>query len=243
MINERLIAEKFNVIWKQNFPLLTPTFIKIVNETQIQNANLKPIPLVDEIRFDLVSEAAFIISEICNSDKITPVDYLNIPGNNDKLFRMTGQNVWAMDEYEGNLLSFSEVEQDNIQKLAHNICEFISKAKLSFVQFRPRLRGYGVIPELEADLVVDDTLYEIKTVTRNFKSSDIRQLFIYLALNQVSGERNWKHAGLYNPRRGKFFRFNVNRLVYNLAGGNSPIEAFESLLNGIVRDIQFDSKF
>jgi hypothetical protein len=127
--------------------------------------------------------------------------------------------------------------------LAENICEFIFKTNGKFMEFRPQLKGYGLIPDLEADLVIDDTLYEIKTVTRNFKSIDLRQLFIYLALNHVSKGNNWKYGGLYNPRKGRSSKFNINHLVYNLSGGNPPSEAFETLLNGIVRDIQIDTRF
>ena len=86
-------------------------------------------------------------------------------------------------------------------------------------------------------------MYEIKTVNRNFKSSDLKQLFIYLALRQVSEEENWKYAGLYNPRKGTYCKFNVKSLIYNLTGGQTPNETFDNLLNGLVRDIEIDSTF
>ena len=140
-------------------------------------------------------------------------------------------------------IPFSDEELNNIQKLSENICEFIFETNGKIIKFRPKLKGYGIIPDLEADLVIDDTLYEIKTVTRNFKSSDLRQVIVYLALNHASKGNNWKYGGLYNPRKGRSSKFNVNHLVYNLSGGNPPNEAFENLLNGIVRDIQIDARF
>ena len=99
------------------------------------------------------------------------------------------------------------------------------------------------IPDLIADLSISDTLFELKTVNRNFKSSDLKQLFIYIALRQVSEKENWRYAGLYNPRKGTYCKFNIKSLIFNLTGGKTPNEAFENLLNGLNRDVEIDSRF
>tara|TARA_B110000046_G_scaffold8836_1_gene8984 strand:- start:2892 stop:3314 length:423 start_codon:yes stop_codon:yes gene_type:complete len=140
-------------------------------------------------------------------------------------------------------LKLKKPEVEEIEKICENTLEFIKITKKKKVEFKPKLKGYSFIPDLTADLSIDDTLYEIKTVNRNFKSSDLKQLFIYLALRQVSEEENWKYAGLYNPRRGTYCKFNVKSLIYNLTGGRTPNETFDSLLNGLVRDIEIDSTF
>ena len=44
MISERDISEKFSAIWKQNLPLMTPSFMRVFNEAQIKRINKNPIP-------------------------------------------------------------------------------------------------------------------------------------------------------------------------------------------------------
>jgi len=243
MISERDIAEKFSVIWKQNFPLLSPNFIRVFNETQIEVVNPNPVSTVDDVRYDLVSEAAFNYSKIIFENKIKAVDFLSDKNNLDLLIVQTLKDIGKDETHVAVDSILTENELQEIIKLSDNTLEFIDKTKGKDITFKPKLKGYGFISDLEADLSIDDTLFEIKTVTRNFKSSDLKQLFIYLALRQVSDSSNWKYAGLYNPRKGTFGKFNVKNIIYNLSGGKTTNEAFENLLNGLVRDMEIDSKF
>jgi hypothetical protein len=243
MISERDIAEKFTVIWRQNFPLLTPNFIRVFNEAQLSKVNSHAIETNDEVRYDLVSETAFNLSEQLFLNKTTVDEFLSKSDNLKKLISRTAESIWTTGNYDQNDLVISESELEDIKLISANILEFIHKLNGTNVEFRPTLKGYGFIPDLEADLSIDNALFEIKTVKRNFKSSDLKQLFIYLALRQVSKAPNWQYAGLYNPRKGTYGTFNVSNLVFNLTGGSSPNETFENLLNGLIRDIEIDSKF
>jgi hypothetical protein len=243
MISERDISEKFSVVWKQNFPMLTPSFMKVFNETSVELINEKSALTNEEVRYDLVSEAAFNLSQIIVEKGLIIDEYLSSYTNLKKLAIMTARSIWHKTEYSEKDLELTRAEINDVLNICKNIIEFIDITKVKNVNFRPKLKGYGIVPDLEADLEIDDALYEIKTVTRNFKSSDLKQLFIYLALKQVSKGISWKYAGLYNPRKGTFCRFNINTLIYNTTGGNSPNEAFESLLSSLTRDIDIDAKF
>ena len=242
MISERDISEKFSAIWKQHFPLLTPNFIRVFNDTQITAINSKQIIAVEDVRYDLVSEAAFNLSEFAFLKNITPLNaFAEI--EKSKFIEDTARIIWKSGNYSENDLSISEIEKQEIISIADNTLEFIEKLGGQDVLFKPKLKGYSFIPNLYADIAIGDSLFEIKTVNRNFKSSDLKQLFIYIALRQVSGEENWKFAGLYNPRKGVYSRFNIKILIYNLTGGKTPNEAFENLLNGLIRDVVIDSRF
>lgn len=243
MINERDIAEKFSAIWKKNFPLLTPNFIKVFNDTQIIEVNTYAIEVSEDIRYDLTSEIAFNLSEIVINKNLSANEFVSNKVQFEYLINQTAKNIWKSNDFTSKQLELSKSELEYVLKISDNIVEFISKIKKENVSFRPKLHGYGFIPDLDADLSIDDTLYEVKTVTRNFKSTDLKQLFIYLALKQVSDSTTWKYGGLYNPRRGTYCKFNVKSIIYNITGGKTPNEAFENLLNGLVRDIEVDSKF
>lgn len=243
MINERIISEKFSAAWKQNFPLLTANFMRVFNETQINMVNKKPVPIIENVRHDLIAEIAFNLTESLIDKNIEASNYLSIDKNLSFLVSKTAKKIWTTGNYSSEDLKLTSDELDQIIELYYNIEEFIKTIKRNSFQFRPTLTGYSFIPDLEADLLIDNTLYEVKTVNRNFRSSDLKQLFIYLALKQVSKDENWEYAGLYNPRRGVYCKFNIKTIVYNLSGGIIINEAFENLLNGLVRDIEIDSKF
>lgn len=243
MITERDIAEKFSVIWKQHFPLLTSNFMRVFNESQVKQLNRIPIPIKENIRYDLVSEAAFILSDKLIESNSTAKEFLSNKDNSLTLVTQTASVIWKSGNYTKEDLVLNKIEIEEILLISKNIFEFIKINKKKSVQFKPTLKGYGIIPDLEADISIDDTLYEVKTVNRNFKSSDLKQLFIYLALSQVSDNTIWNYAGLYNPRKGTYCKFNIKSMVNNLTGGLSPNETFENLLNSLDRDIQIDSKF
>lgn len=243
MINERDISEKFSAIWKQNLPLMTPSFMRVFNEARIMNINSQSIPTGQDIRYDIVAEISFNLAHISTIDEISVDEIIANTCRFEKIISETAKSIWTTENYTKSDLKLEQMEVQEICKICENTLEFIKIIKEKEVQFEPKLRGYGFIPDLTADLSIDDTLYEIKTVNRNFKSSDLKQLFIYLALRQVGEGENWKYAGLYNPRKGTYCKFNVKSLIYNLSGGKTPNETFENLLNGLVRDIEIDSKF
>lgn len=242
MISERDISEKFSVIWKQNFPLLTPNFIRVFNDTQIIAINTKQVFAVDEVRYDLVAETAFNLSELAFLNKVTALEAFTEKVQR-KIIEETARSIRKSGKYSENDLIISDIEKQEIISIADNTLEFIEKLGGQDVLFKPKLKGYSFIPDLYADISIEDSLFEIKTVNRNFKSSDLKQLFIYIALRQVSENHNWKYAGLYNPRKGAYCKFNIKSLIYNLTGGKTPNEAFENLLNGLNREVELDSRF
>ncbi len=243
MISERDISEKFSVIWKENLPLLTPNFMRIFNESHVDIVNLNPVNTIEEVRYDLVSEAAFNLSEIVYNNNTTAASYLSNTNNIHNLITKTAASIWTNKYLSDDDYQFTVYELEEILKISENITEFVFLTKKEIVRFKPKLKGYGFISDLEADLLIDDTLFEVKTVNRNFKSTDLKQLFIYLALRQVGEGENWKYAGLYNPRKGTLCKFNIKGLIFSLTGGKTPNETFENLLNSLVRDIEIDSKF
>lgn len=243
MISERNIAEKFTAIWRQNFPLLSSSFIRVFNETQLKEINTTPVITNEEVRYDLVAEISFNLSELSTKDNISIDNILDDQLKLEPIIKHTAKTIWTSGNYSNEDLVLTDEEISDIKCISNNILEFIEKEGGDNVEFRPKVKGYGFIPDLEGDLSIGNTLYELKTVKRNFKTSDLKQLFIYLALRQVSDVENWSYAGLYNPRKGLFCKLDIKKTIYNLSGGKSPNETFENLLNGLVRDIEIDSRF
>lgn len=111
------------------------------------------------------------------------------------------------------------------------------------VNFSPKLQGTGVFASCQADLSVGQTLYEVKTVSRNFHSRDLRQLIVYLALEATGGTKRWQYGGLFNPREGTYCRFSIDWLIGRLSGGRPPRLVLEDFLQALSRDVVLDQRF
>src|SRR5262249_40076034 len=82
---------------------------------------------------------------------------------------------------------------------------FVEDEKLGPLTKRPTFPGCGIIAPCEGDLRTDDTLYEIKAVDRNFRSMDMRQLFVYCALSRAASLKAISRIGLVNPLLGTYW--------------------------------------
>jgi hypothetical protein len=112
------------------------------------------------------------------------------------------------------------------------------------VTFAPLVAGAGIVDSCEADVSAGECLWEVKAVRRNIAGKDIRQLLVYLALNSASGQSNWTHAGIFNPRMCRYYKFKVEHFVGLLSGGKSACDVFHEMIAYFsTREIQIDTKF
>jgi hypothetical protein len=235
MINERNLAEKFPSIWKQHFPLLTPGYMYEFNVLEVKPINTREVKAPGPMRYDLTTEIAFNLSALAYTRQESPAAIFQDEARQQALVTTTMQSISQFSRYLISPTPLTDVEQADILAIAENTLEFITLMGGQQLSFRPEISGYGLIPNLSADLCIGDTLFEIKTVNRNFRSSDLKQLFIYLALRQLSASEPWPRAGLYNPRKGTYCQFEVNPLITTLSNGKSAHETFENLLNDLSR--------
>jgi len=243
MISERDIAERFSATWGEIMPMLTSNFIRVFNESHVKSFGANPVPITDSSSAHIISEFAFLMAKSSSElDKTIDEVYLS-----EELLKSNFKAGRAMIENQHpdsiEIDEFNEAQIDEAKKLSINLTKFIKSWKSEDVEFSPSLAGYGFLSNCHADLVIADTLYEVKTVNRTFRSKDLKQLFLYLALHYASGESTWINAGLYNPRLDVFCKFNVDGLVQALSGGNHSKNVFRELLDSLVRDVQLDSNF
>ena len=250
MITERTLAKIFPSLWRNLFPFLTPNFMRIFNEayvvgmkTEQGNSEIAVPMQTDRNRSDLVAELAIHTTRLAMESGISVEKvYSDI-----KLLQAAWRSSQALiDRYEGRKPTIeyhlTDDERLEARSLAYNFEEFCICLK-GDIEFFPKIAGAGVIGECEADLAIGQTLFEIKTVNRNFRSTDLRQLLIYLALSSIAGEQRWSDAGLVNPRRAVWCSFSVEPFVRLISGGRSLKEVSEELLTEISRDVQIDAIF
>lgn len=252
MISERSFAASFSSFWTEFFPMLTPSFVSMVNDGYKKNLRdecgvpLNPIPKNPYIKdASVVSEFAFYLVKIS----------LNKKSNIEKIFSNEKLRKQAecmalkiISQYEGNSeyrrRPMTKIELDEGRKLALNYQNFLEgRGKGRSIEFSPIVPGAGFLSQCKADLSIGDTLFEVKTVNRNLAGKDVKQLIVYLALQSATGNRRWSKAGFLNPRKAVYHEFFVDDIVYRMSG-KSAIEVFQDLISYVcTHDVQIDIAF
>lgn len=248
MITEKIIAKAFNGLWEETLPLLTPNFVRLFNEansedlTKCLGSKFQYTPIGPNIeKHDLVAELSFQLAKVSNENSIAVFDLGLKSDYFEKAYR---RSISFIKRYEGLGLVLNEDELSESYKLAQQYEYFFLHINANQIEFLPKIIGSGFLGLCEADLSVDDTLYEVKTVSRNIAGRDIKQLLIYLALNHSSRARKWLHAGFFNPRKSIHYKFSIDHLVYRTSGGRSASEVFRDIIDFLAtRGIEIDAIF
>ena len=250
MINERIVSKGFPALWGEVLPLLTANFMRVFNKSYVvrisdsSGAMYRPIPLVKEVdNPDLVAELSFHIARISHEQKLPVEEVFDTPALRSEAIKASQRIITLYEGVKPSLVaSPSDVEQEQAKYVAGNYGVLVREEDVK-VEFSPKIPGAGVLGQCQGDLSVGATLYEIKTVHRNFRSSDLKQVILYLGLQAITGNRRWIYGGLFNPRRAVSCRFEVDPFVGLVSGGRDPLEVFNDLVNGISRDVLDDSVF
>lgn len=252
MITEKIIVSIFSDFWTEALPLLTPSFVTIFNEAycdklaDLPSRKFAKIEMSPNVKnYDLVAEFAFCAAETVHKHGITITDFANDNQMINEAYRRatTFLTRYQQDDYGTTFNNYEIVESLKIAKQYGYFFEHL-KMNSSKIIFRPKLKGSGFLGSCTADLLVDDTLYEIKTVTRNISGKDIRQILIYLFLQSMSSIDTWKYGGFFNPRKAEHYRFYVDNLIQKISGGRSKVEVFDLFRNFLgERGVEIDGVF
>ena len=134
-------------------------------------------------------------------------------------------------QQEGNLSDPSPSETESILAMEQSLGEFVrwQSKEASTVVFEPVFPGCGFLNASVGDLLIGDTLYEVKAGDRLFRSTDLRQLMTYCAMNFVAKKYDVRRAGCINPRRGTYFVLDLETIAHEMAGKSSP-ELFSEIV-------------
>jgi hypothetical protein len=125
----------------------------------------------------------------------------------------SGIEIYAVRAIEESLLKF-------VQQRSSQVLEVI---------FEPSFSGCGFLNSCVGDVLIGDELYEVKAGDRRFRSTDLRQLITYCALNYAAGTCAIAKAGCVNPRRGTYFVFDLAAIAYAMSG-KSAGELFSDII-------------
>jgi hypothetical protein len=250
-MNERDVAKGFPSLWEEFFPMLSANFINAFNGAYVQpilgaKGIVSPIPFGGNPHHaDLLAEFSFALAARAHQTGGSMKSSAADEHAKEKALAAAVDKIRA-HRNDASLpdLELSLAEQLEGVKIARVYESFLGLWPTSErVNFSPSLPGAGVLKSCQADLAIGQTLYEVKTVTRNFHSRDLRQLIVYLALEAASGAERWHYGGLLNPRQCVFCHFSVDWLIARLSGGRPPRLVLKEFLQKLSRDIVLDQRF
>jgi len=251
VITERQILMAFPSIWAEVFPFLSPHFMTLFNEAYsmpIRTASgrrIPPLPVPDGLKhLDLVSEFGFHLARLAIPNGISVEAAYESPQIKADAAAAACELAILYEQPVGNAPLELNHEQFVVGYMfAQNYERLFQGANTTSIEFWPMVPGSGLLPACRCDVSVENTLYEVKTVNRRYHSKDIRQVFIYLALQSATGARRWTQAALFNPRLSTIAQFDVDVLVGQLSGGRPALEVFDELISRFIRDQELDRSF
>lgn len=223
MISEVGFAKGFLSFWDTVIPYMKQ-YMKICN------LNLETFEVAENIQFSnntykpLSAELGFRLfcKELNDGEQSLAAQVIS------KIEKETCDYIAKFGDIGTSGVKITEGERKEAIWLKNNLIRFFNDVwkNKSPVITSPFFVGCGILDHCWGDIIVGDTLFEIKAVDRNFQAPDMRQLLTYLVLNYASKNYNIKRIGLLNPRRCVFYWDNVNSAVAKISG-----ESFDWVAN------------
>jgi hypothetical protein len=235
VISERKLVSSHSSFWRNAMPM-AETFVRQMNRTLD-----RVVPPCEGghrgIRNSLISELSFrIYCEICNDQMLIS----NLAKNVDWIANAADEVCRYISRLERSEIPLAAMTVGEIAEavaLAKNLRNGINYSNPGkVVSTRPSFVGCGIVDNCEGDILVGETLYELKNVERDFRLTDIRQLLTYCALNLASGQRHIDMIGLINARSGLAYKMKINTLSLSVAGVSA-----NELLGEVIRYITVDT--
>ena len=244
MISEKELGDYFDSFWEEHFPLLNATFVRRFNVEHKERLQTKwgsavqAIPMAANVdRFDLVAEMAFeLASEVYRERQG------EIPDMTGAITRAS--NRIALLKGVPKILPPTSEETDEANALLRNYEYFFDAfVYAKDIEFRPRIKGFGILREMEADFCSSDILFEVKAVNRNLQSSDLRQVLCYLVAGIGSQKYSWSRYCIFNPRLAVYYIGRVDELLSYLSGRFAP-ECISDILSALTeREQPIEARF
>ena len=209
MISERQFSEQLSGFWNQCLPLLTP---QAVTEMNIHGNPMpdsrgfvaKPLePKEDSANNDLVADTGFgIFTAAIQAGK--SVYSIRNTALLKQVSESAVERINRLRRTEGRGQVKHLRGMDDSMGLAVRLEDFFEGEGAGELVIQPRFKGCGILDSCYGDLLMGNTLYEVKCIERNLRSIDIRQILAYCALNYQSKQFDITDVCIVN--RGEGFR-------------------------------------
>ncbi|MEZ9426390.1 hypothetical protein AB4186_23920 [Vibrio lentus] len=240
MISEITFSKKFTAFWNELLPnarnhirLINGGLTEAMYEPFSSAERKENIALVNVMSFQLLRK---VINKEINNEKVNSSTFHLSPDFDSVMF--TSLDYLSRFSY-GNACSLplNNLEISQIIQLYKKMYIRCMSSKHTRI-IDPEFNGCGYINDAKGDILIDNTLIEIKSGERNFSIYDIRQVLVYCALNSYSKNRKKiEKIELFNPRMGISFSEDIDNLCRDLSSLSS--QELYSEIEGFITDISF----
>lgn len=219
MISEKQFIFSYNFFWKSLLPT-SSLFLRKINENLYDRKYENLESFIIGRRRSFLSYVSFQTFTKALKQEIELGDYPY-----EKYQHQENIYIQQFSELEDNdpeIKAPLEIkEYYEMMILADRLYRYFTKITKASAMANPSFKGCGFLNNCYGDIIVDQTLYEIKMVNRNFRLQDCKQVLTYCALNSVSRQYLINNVALFNPRSGKLAIFNINDFCLMLSGKSS----------------------
>ncbi len=228
MISETTFANRYTSFWRELLPNSDRAIRRINLSVERFCMPVRELSAAD--RRGYINEVAFAVfsssfsSETNSFEKLTKIQMSEIYKNvrkqllkykgieNKQVVRPRASEAPEVTALISNLKQIKEIKQFNGKMIT-----------------APNFDGCGFIDGCRGDLLIGKSIIEVKAGDRNFRSTDFRQLLVYLALNYLSKQYVLDEVGLVNPRLGTFVVMPVDNMCMEM-GGRSGAELLSDIV-------------
>jgi hypothetical protein len=218
VISETEFARRYTSTWRMLTPM-TEDFVRHVNGSWCVErfAPLRSRKVRRE-RHAIINEVAFRAFVLGLGAKATDQSNPISPSRllNAAISELSDDQLWAR---KASPLDQDEHIQAN--ELRQRLTIFFDNKDSGDLVLFPKFRGCGLLDECAGDVLVGNTLYEVKAGGRFFRSIDLRQLLIYSMLSWRGGDYSIKRLGMFNPRIGIYYEEELGEICQEVSGTSS----------------------
>lgn len=219
MSTEKSLAVSHPGFWQSVLPL-SEAFVRTLNRSL--DRFVPPMKSsIAAARRGLINECGFRIfaASVVMGREVSALD----PQTLDEGWSQAVAHVRTMREFGRTPLDpiARPGELDEAFRLAKRTALFFTLRNHASIKVQPTFSGCGWLDESRGDVLVGNTLFEIKAGDRNFLGVDVFQLLTYCALNFATKTYDIIDVGLLNPRTGNFIVLNLDELCMEAAGSST----------------------
>ena len=229
MISGTRFASSYTSLWQE----LLPTGEAFVRRMNLDRERfVAPLDSrVEATRRALVNEVGFTMFKLSMSEGLSLGRTQYAKEDIDRIYLQAWETVQRSQWFVGlEVDQPNETEYDEVIEIARRLRNFFRGFHSGKnITLSPDFPGCGFVDDCVGDVLAEQTLYEVKSGERTFRLVDVRQVLIYLALNQSSKCYGINKVGFLNPRMGLFHSLDVDDLVFRVAG-KSSVELFSDIV-------------
>lgn len=239
MISERQLSTSYSSFWREITPMA---------DVYWRAQNLQTERFAQPLQTKCERQSRAFVNELAFESFVRVAAIAENKGSDAEL-RVAAES--AKDSIAKYISHFSHIEKfDLLQELPSELGEVIFVAKrlyrffsprfrMTSESFRPKFYGCGILMAAEGDILLGETLFEVKAGDRNFRVADLRQLLIYCALNRKKSVANITQVALVNPRVGIWWSSDLESCSRAISGISST-ELLDDIADFVIQSHSYE---